>query len=223
MKKPFKIGCLVIFVIGLLLMIGQAIWVSKEGPTQAFTFLNSGGATRSVTFERIDKDGKPQDVYTINNVMKTDQFIHNQIPVGDYKVSVWNADKSLFKSFDFKVALQDPEKTNHYPFRLDVAMDKMYTIVNMNALYEGNSLAEFMSKAAGTKQSGIKFEKFYDGSVPFFVPEEYAARTFVDVDGKIPSKVKYGEMVYGLFAFPKSLPKDQVEAEIVSQIAEKIK
>lgn len=223
MKKTVKIGSLIFVIFVLIVVVGTVISKWKNGPTQSFTFLNSGYSNRSVTFERIEKEGKLEDSYMINNELNLNQYAYDQVPIGKYLVSVWNSDKTLFNSFEFDVVNKESEKDLHQPIRLDLAMDKMYTIVNLNALYEGESFAEFMSNAAGTKQSKIKFEKFYDGSLPFFVADEYASRTFVDIDDEIPSKVKYGEMVYGLFAFPKNLPKDQVEAEIYLQIGKKLK
>lgn len=223
MKKPFKIGCLIFLVIGLVLMIGQFIWNWKEGPTQTFALLNTAEITRSVTFEKKGKKEDSTGVYTIDNTLKKGNFEYVQVTPGKYTVSIWNADKSLYKSFDYPVILENPNKTNYQPFRLDIALDKVFTVVNLNFLYEGNAFSEFMSNAVGSKQTKLKFEKFYKGDEPFFIPDEYTGRTFVDLDDKIPSKVKYGEMVYGLFAFPRTLPKEQVEAEILTQIASKMK
>ncbi|OJV52779.1 MAG: hypothetical protein BGO31_03190 [Bacteroidetes bacterium 43-16] len=223
MKKPVRIGCLLFLVLGLALILGQFLWKWKEGPTQAFTFLNTAAVSRSVTFEKIGKEGTLEKIYTIDNKLAHNQFSYNQVPPGNYQVTIWNDDKSELKTFDFQVILNDAEKTNHQPFRLDIALDKVYAVVHLNVLYEGEAFASFMSKAAGTHQTKLQFEKFYDGSKPFYVADEYTTRTFIDIDDKIPSKVKYGELVYGLFAFPKSLSKDQVEAEIIAQIKSKIK
>ncbi|RZJ91397.1 MAG: hypothetical protein EOO20_05195 [Chryseobacterium sp.] len=223
MKKPVKIGCLIFLVVGLALIIGQFIWKWKEGPTQAFAFLNTADVSRSVTFEQIGKEGTSEKIYTIDNKLANNQFSYDQVPPGNYQVTIWNDDKSELKTFDFQVILNDPDKTNHQPFRLDISLDKVYAVVNLNFLYEGETFASFMSKAAGTHQTKLQFEKFYDGRKPFYVADEYTTRTFVDIDDKIPSEVKYGELVYGLFAFPRSLPKDQIEAEIVAQIKSKIK
>ncbi len=39
----------------------------------------------------------------------------------------------------------------------------------------------------------------------------------------LPTNVKYGEVVYGLFAFEKSLPEDQIQDNLFNQISNKIK
>ena len=56
--------------------------------------------------------------------METNQFSHTSGSVGEYTVSVWNSDKSLFKSFDFKVPLQDLKKPIITLFVLDVGWTK---------------------------------------------------------------------------------------------------
>lgn len=224
MNKKFKIGCLALVIFAVLFFIvGIAIQRWNDAPSRSFAFLNTSDVTRSVTFERIEKDSSLADVYTIDSELKPNQEVFEQVPPGKYKISVWNQDKSLYQSVAFEVTLKDPKKWDYHVVRFDLAMDKIYAVVNLNALYEGKSFAEYMSNAAGTKREKLRIEKFYDGSAPFIVPETYTFRTFVDISDKIPAKVKYGEIVYGLFSFPKTLPEDEIETTLFSQIAEKIK
>lgn len=227
MQKKFKIGCLALVILGVIGIIGMIVGVSiqkwHDGPTQSIAFLNTADVVRSVTFERIEENGNLADVYTVDSEIKPGKELIERAAPGNYKVKVWNPDKSLYNSTDFEVKLKDPKKSEHLLYRFDLAMDKIYAVVNLNALYEGKSFAEYMSNAVGTRQEKLRIEKLYDGSAPFFVPETYTARTFVDINDEIPSEVKYGEIVYGLFAFPKDLPEDQINGALLAQISEKIK
>lgn len=223
MNKFFKIGCLVVVGFVVIVMIGATIAKWYEDPTQSIAFLNSGSVARSVTFERIGADGKLSDTYTVDSTLEPNQTLIEKVTEGNYKVSVWNLDKNLYKSIEYKITLKNPKKSNYQLYRFDLAMDKIYTIVNLNALYEGNAFSDYMSKAVGTKRDQLRIEKFYDGGSLFIVPETYTDRTFVDIDDKIPTNVKYGEVVYGLFAFDKSLPEDQIQDNLFNQIGNKIK
>jgi hypothetical protein len=223
MNKFFRIGCLIIFILGIIAIVGVSIERWHDSPTQTIAFLNTSDATRSVTFERIENDGKLAETYTIDSDIKPNQTIIEKVPAGNYKVSVWNQDKSLYKSTDFEVKLKDPKKSNYQLYRYDIAMDKIYAVVNLNALYKGNWFADYMANSTGTKLEKLRIEKLYYGGQLFFVRENYTSRTFIDIDDKLPKKVKYGEVVYGLFEFPKTLPDNQIEAAIYTQIAEKMK
>lgn len=223
MKKPVKIGCLFLFILGIIGVVAVAIERWHDGPIQSIAFLNTSDTIRSVTFERFENDSSLADTYTVDSEIKPGRTVIGKVPAGNYKVRVWNPDKSLYKSVDFKIVLKDPEKSNFQLYRFDLAMDKIYAVVNLNALYEGDSFADYMSNAVGTRRENLKIEKLYDGGRPFFVPETYTFRTFIDTDDKLPKEVKYGEMVYGLFAFPKTLPEDEIETELYMQISQKMK
>lgn len=168
-------------------------------------------------------DTTTADSYTINLTVKPNKEVIGQVPEGDYKITVWNQDETYYNSTYFTVKLKDPKKSNYQLYRFDLAMDKIYAIVYLNALYEGNSFAEEMARAAGTSREKLKVEQLYDGAEPFFVSEDYAFRTFVDLDKKMPKKVKYGEMVYGLFSFPKAFEDEEIQPELYRQIIEKMK
>jgi hypothetical protein len=223
MNKVFKLGCLAVAILIAIGIVGVAIERWHDAPTQSIAFLNTADVTRSVTFERIDANGKLADRYTVDSDVKPNQTLIERVPEGNYKVSVWNPDESLYHAADFKVVLPDPKKSNYQLYRFDLAMDKIYAIVNLNALYEGNSFADHMSEAAGTKREQLRIEKLYDGGAPFFVPENYTFRTFVDLEDKIPTNVKYGEIVYGLFTFPKTVREDQIQVALFRKISEKHK
>lgn len=223
MKKFFKVGCLIFVVLVGLSLIGLIIQKCHDAPTQSIALLNTSDVTRSVTFEQIEDDGKPADTYFINHEVKPNQTVIEKVPEGNYKVKVWNEDESLYDETDFKVTLKDSKKSDYRLYRFDLAMDKVYAIVNLNALYEGSFFADYMSNAVGTKREKLHIEKLYDGGTPFLVSENYTSRTFVDTDDKIPTKIKYGEVVYGLFSFLKTVPEDQTETALYEQIAKKIK
>lgn len=223
MNKYFKIGCLAIVVLFIIVIIGATVEKWNNAPTQSIAFLNSGAAARSVTFEKIEKDGKISDLYTVDTTVEPNKTVIEEVPEGNYRISVWNMDKNLYKSAECKITLADPKKSNYQLQRFDIAMDKIYAIVNLNALYEGDSFADHMSKAVGTSNNKLKIEKLYDGASLFFVPETYTFRTFIDTDDKLPAKVKYGEVVYGLFAFPKTTAEDQIQENLYKQIIHKTK
>lgn len=223
MKKFIKIGCLIFFILVIIAIVGVSIEKWNNAPTQSIAFLNTSDVTRSITFERIEKNGKLADTYTVDSEIKPNRTLVEKVPAGNYKVSVWNQDKSLYKSTIFEIRLKDPSESNYQLYRFDLAMDKIYAIVNLNALYEGNWFATHMANAVGTKNEKLKIEKLYDGSQFFFIPETYTYRTFIDTDDKVPTKVKYGEMVYGLFQFSKTLPDDEIEEALYTQILEKVK
>ena len=223
MNKFFKIGCLVVVVFVVIVMIGATIAKWNDAPTQSIAFLNSSSVARSVTFERIGVNGKLSETYTVDTTIEPNQTLIEKVTEGNYKVSVWNLDKNLYKETEYKIVLKNPKESNYELYRFDLAMDKIYSVVNLNALYEGNSFTDYMSKAVGTKHDKLRIEKFYDGGSLFLVPETYTSRTFVDIDDKIPTKVKYGEVVYGLFAFEKSLPEDQIQENLFNQIVTRIK
>lgn len=223
MNKFFKIGCLVFVLLFIIAVIGTTIIKWYDVPMQSVAFLNSTNEAKSVTFERIKEDGKLSDTYTINITVEPNKTVIGKVPEGNYKVSVWKSNNDLYKSIDYKVTLKNSQESNYQLYRFDLAMDKMYAVVNLNALYEGGSFADSMSKAVGTKNNNLRIEKFYNGDSFFFVAETYTSRTFVDMDDKIPTNAKYGEMVYGLFAFPKTLPHDQVKEHLFRQIMNKTK
>lgn len=221
MNKFFKVGCLIIFILVGLGIAGASLKIWYEDPSQSIAFLNISEVARSVTFERVEKNGKLADSYTIDSDIQPNETLIKKVPDGDYKVTVWNKDNSLFGSTDFKVQLKDPKKSSYELYRFDLAMDKIYTIVDLNAMYKGNSFATHMANAVGTKREKLQIEKLYDGSHFFLVPETYTSRTFVDIDDKLPKNVKYGEMVYGLFAFSKTVPRNEIETAIYAQILKK--
>lgn len=223
MNKFFKIGCLLVVLLVCIAIVGVTIEKWTTAPTQSIAFLNSSEAAKSVTFERIGADGKLADTYTVDSTVEPNQTVIEKVPQGHYKISVWNLDKSLYKATESKITLKNPKESNDQLYRFDVAMDKIYTIVNLNALYEGNTFADYMSKAVGTKNNRLKIEKFYDGATLFFIPETFTFRTFIDLDDKIPTKVSYGEVVYGLFQFPKTLPEEQLQEALFKRIGAKLR
>lgn len=223
MNKFFKVGCLIIFILGMLGIVGVLLEKWYDVPAQSIALLNTSDVVRSVTFEQIEKNGKLADSYTINRHIKPNQTLIEKVPAGNYKVTVWNEDKSLFGSTAFKAQLKDPKKSDYQLYRFDLSMDKIYAIVALNSIYEGNSFATHMANAAGSKRENLKIEKLFDGGRFFLIPETYTSRTFVDIDDSLPKNVKYGEMVYGLFAFSKTEPHKGIESAIYAQILEKVK
>lgn len=221
MKKIFKIGCGAI--IGLF-AIAYAIYYynyGSGGPTQAVKFMNTGTELRSVTFEQIMPDGKLEKIYTIDSKIKPNESLIQQVPAGNYKISVWDTNDSLVKASEYKLELPKADESNYELMRFDLAVDKLLVLVNMNSLYGGNAIADHMSKAMGTKSDGIKIAKVYDGELPFLIEEMYTIRTIIDLEEDFPDRIKYGNVVYGLFAIPKALPKDQLQNALIKEIAKK--
>lgn len=221
MKRFLKIGCIGIAVFVVVIMIVASIWESNAPATQSIAFLNTGNAMRSVTFERVKADGQLADTYAITNELKPDETVIERVTEGIYKIKVWDASETLVGSADFEVKLKNPEESDYQLYRFDLAMDKVFAVVNLNSMYEGNAFAEHMAKAVGTQRDYLKVEKLYDGRAPFLVPENFTSRTFVDLSDAIPSSVKYGQVVYGLFALPKTLREDQLQTTLLSQITKR--
>lgn len=221
MKKFFKIGCGAI--IGLF-AIAYAIYYynyGSGGPTQAVKFMNTGTELRSVTFEQIMPDGKLEKIYTIDSKIKPDESLIQQVPPGNYKISVWDTNDSLVKASEYKLVLPKPDESNYELMRFDLAVDKLFVLVNMNSMYEGNAIAEHMSNAMGTKSNAIRIAKVYEGDLPFLIEEAYTIRTIIDLEEDFPDRKKYGNVIYGLFAIPKALPKDQLQSALFEEIAKK--
>ncbi|GAA5082583.1 hypothetical protein GCM10023210_00080 [Chryseobacterium ginsengisoli] len=223
MNKVFKIGCLIFVLLFIICVVGVTIEKWNNAPTQTIAFLNSSKEIKSVTLERIKENGQLSDTYTVNRTVEPNKTVIEKVPEGNYKVSVWKSDNNLYNSTEYKIKLKNPKESNYQLYRFDLAMDKIYAIVNLNALYEGNSFADYMSNAVGTQHKKLRIEKFYNGGSLFFVPETYTFRTFVDINDEIPTRVKYGEVVYGLYAFPKTLPGNQVQDNLFRQIIDKTK
>ncbi|WP_300485992.1 hypothetical protein [Flavobacterium sp.] len=223
MKKIFKIGCVAFIA---LIAIAYAIYYIQNGPTgptQSIKFMNTGTELRSVTFEQIMPDGKLEKIYTIDQKIKPGESLIKQVPAGNYKVSVWDTNDSLVKASDYKLVLPNPDESNYELMRFDLAVDKLFVLVNMNSLYEGNAIAEHMANAAGTKSNGIRIAKVYEGDLPFLIEEAYTIRTIIDLEEDFPSSKKYGNVIYGLFAIPKDLPKEQLQRALMEEIVKKTK
>lgn len=223
MKKFFKIGCLAFIALIAIAYVIYYIQNGSTGPTQAIKFMNTGTELRSVTFEQIMTDGKLEKIYTIDSKIKPDESLIQQVPTGNYKISVWDSNDSLVKSSEYQLKLPKPDESNYELMRFDLAVDKNFVLVNMNSMYGGNAIAEHMSKAMGTKSYGIRIAKIYDGQLPFLLDENYTIRTIIDLEEDFPDRIKYGNVVYGLFAIPKELPKEQFQQALMEQIVKKTK
>ena len=100
-------------------------------------------------------------------------------------------------------------------------MDKDFYVLNLNALYGGNSFAEHMSSAVGTNRDQISIAEKFDGSNIFMVPERITKRTWTNWGGDIPESVKYGEVVYGIYDLPKNISEDELNAAVISRVLQK--
>ncbi len=223
MSKFFKIGCGAFIA---FFAIAYAFYYYETGgskPTQSIKFLNTSDATKSVTFEKIEADGKLEKAYYVNSKAKPGDFVIEMVPEGHYKIKVWDAEDNLVKEIDYTVKLPNPEKSNYELVRFDMAQDKAFVIVNMNSLYKGGAIAEHMSQAMGTKRSGLTIAKAYNGQKPFMLDENITIRKVIDFEDDFPSSIKYGVTVYGIFAVPLSLKGEDAENYLMNEVAKRFK
>ncbi|MFK7818649.1 MAG: hypothetical protein AB8G99_08015 [Planctomycetaceae bacterium] len=216
------IGLLLGGFIALTLAGGVVIGLvagAADGPRQSFKLINTGDEKRSVTFEGIDADGTLSDTWFIDEEVPPGGSVIERIPEGKYRITVWGEDGNSVSTTDFEFSLPVEGESNYQLYRFDVAIDKVFVVMNLNALYEGNSFAEHMSEAVGTNSSQLSVEAEYAGGQPFLVPQKFADRTFVDLKETVPRKVKYGEVVYRLMCYPKELDQNEVPAFLQSQLA----
>lgn len=188
------------FVIFLILggIILGIIANEHDGARQYFRIFNTSEEQKSVTFEMIYENGTPSDVWAINEIISPGNTVNKTLLPGTYLVKIWDHEDELESKFDFSFSLPNPEESNYNYYRFDVAMDKDFRIVDMAAAYEGSSLANTMSKAVGTYQDNILVVETYKGNMPFLIPESYTSRTFIDIYEDMPSRIKYGELIYRL-------------------------
>ncbi|MBD3583509.1 hypothetical protein [Flavobacterium selenitireducens] len=221
MKRFLKIGCGAILGFIAITMVVAAIVESNSAPTQSIMFLNTGPELRTVTLEMVGADGKLSDGYYIHSEVACGQTLVERVPEGDYHIKVWRPDDSLAHSVDFKVALPDSTQSNYELYRFDLSADKVFALVNLNFLYEGNSFASHMSKAVGTKRERPGVAQMYDGTKPFLIEDTYSSQKFVDVHESLPHDIQYGNMVYGLFPIPGKLPEQEFENYLLKKITDK--
>ena len=222
MTKFFKILGIVFCGLIVLSLVFSTIDERQNGPRQSFEFLNTSCCTKSVTFEGFNDNDQLSNTWSINDSIKASDILINRIKPNKYKVTVWTDQGALHNEMVFKFDLENPNESSYELYRFDLAMDKHFAIVNLNAIYSGGSFAEIMSETVGTNQSSINIVEIYDGSVPFLVSEEYTNRTFVDLKDKLPSEVRYGEVVYGLFYYPSSLSENQAHDYVLKQVYDKL-
>ena len=217
-----KIIIRILFVIIGLLFVGGFVLgevaEAYDGPMQSFRLLNTSKTKKSVTFEWIDNDGNPSNIWSVDEVLEPNYKIIKRINPGRYIVKVWDEEDNLLKEFEFQFELENPEESNYNLYRFDLAMDKYFTVIDLNAVYEGNSLAESLSTAVGTNKQALTIKEIYKGDLPFLIPETITNRTFVELNESIPSRIKFGEIVYGLFAVSDTLN----ESEMYTYISEKL-
>ncbi len=223
MKKVVKIGCIGLAVLFAIVIAITVIVEKQDGPRQSIKFLNTSNTTKSVTFEMRDKNGViDTTTYYVDKFIKPGESTIERIPEGNYVIKVWNADNSLHDKTDFVCKLPVPGENCYDLYRFDLAMDKMYVVSCLNYVYEGGDFATHMSNAMGTHYEKLKLEKGYSGKAPFMVSENYTGRTFVDVEDKLPSSKKYGQIVYGLFDIPNNLDSNAAMARLNEKIEAKL-
>ncbi|UII77382.1 hypothetical protein LV716_06315 [Flagellimonas sp. HMM57] len=214
MKKGLKIGCSVLIVLMLIAVVFGVIADRSDGPRQSFKFVNTSNGTKSVTFEMFNADGELSDVWYVDEKLEPNSSIIKRIPEGKYKISVWDDNDNLYKEIIFEFKLENPDESDYRLYRFDLAMDKHHVLVCMNALYEGNSLSESISKVAGTNHNSLKIEQIYNGNLPYRISETYTGRTFKDLGESLPRTIRSRELIYRLFAFPDSLSTNQIDKKL---------
>ncbi|MBO6515604.1 MAG: hypothetical protein JJ975_03545 [Bacteroidia bacterium] len=217
-----KLGKIILIVVGLFIVAAIVMGRMAEkadGPRQSFQFLNTSEAVKSVTFEMINDDGTMSNTWYANEEVGPGDDVIKRLPPGNYLIKVWDDQESLYDTCWFAFQLPDAEKSNHHLMRFDLAMNKTFAVAYLNAVYSGNSFAEHMSEAVGTNAETLRLEETYDGTLPFMVEDKYTRRTWVGLGEKLPGKIKYGEVVYGLFAFPGDTPPDQLSKALYDEVA----
>ncbi|WP_024772089.1 hypothetical protein [Aquimarina macrocephali] len=190
------------FVVFLILCGGILGIIENEydGARQYFRMFNTSEEQKSVTFEMIYENGTPSNVWAINEIIDSENVVNTKLLPGTYLVKVWDHEDVLENEFEFSFSLPNPEESNYNYYRFDLAMNKDFRVVDMAAVYEGNSLVNTMSKAVGTYQDDILVVETYKGDRPFLISETYTDRTFIDVYEDMPSRIRYGELIYRLEA-----------------------
>ncbi len=222
MNKIVKIGGIVLGVLFLAAAIMGTIAEKSDGPRQSFKFINTSNAVKSVTFEMIEENDSLSGTWYVNEEIQPNSSIIKRIPEGRYKIEVWDDKELLYQETEFSFQLKDPTQSDFQLYRFDLAMDKKFALVYLNAVYSGNALAEEMSKAIGTNSTSLQVKKIYDGQHPFLVSEQYTGRTFIDLEDGLPSSVKYGEVVYGLFHLDNTLTESELYQQIPAQVNKKL-
>jgi hypothetical protein len=222
MNKIVKIGGIILGVLFLAAAIMGTIAENSDGPRQSFKFINTSNAVKSVTFEMIEENDSLSGTWYVNEEIQPNSSLIKRIPEGRYKIEVWDEKELLYQETEFSFQLKDPTQSDFQLYRFDLAMDKKFALVYLNAVYSGNALAEEMSKAVGTNSNSLQVEKIYDGQRPFLVSEQYTGRTFIDLEDDLPSSVKYGEVVYGLFHVSNTLTESELYEKIPTQVSKKL-
>lgn len=215
MKKYLKyvgIFFAAMFVITIIIAVTERM---VYGPTQAFIFFNTSNEARSITFNKIFEDGTVEKMYTIDTILKPNNVVYKNIPADNYQIQIWDSKEYLVDSFDLKIVLEDSTKSETNAYRIDLALDKVFAVVNLNALYE-------KSVFSYSNNETLKLGKLYDGKAPFFVDKQYTIYTFIDIHEDLPSSIKARQTLYGLFAIPASLPESELLSYIVKQIEPKM-
>lgn len=198
MKTVVKI---ILIFLGLLFLGGVilgSIANQQDGNRQSFCLLNTSNESKSTTFEAINKNGEQSNEWSIDEKINPGEQKITQILPGKYLVKVWNKEDKLENEFEFEFSLDNPNESNYNLYRFDLAMDKNFALVNMNALYEGNSLSNTLASALGSNQEQLYYEAQYKGNQPFIIPDVYNKYTFIDLGEELPSRKKIGETIYQL-------------------------
>lgn len=199
MKKALKIIGIVFVILIIASAILGTIADKHDGPRQSFLLVNTSETTKSVTFDLINENDTAKEGRYLNETVLANESVIKRIPEGKYTISVWDEDDYLYDETEFEFKLKNSEESDYSLYRFDLAMDKNFFVLNLNALYSGNDFAEHMSNAVGTNNSQIEITKSYKSNIPFLIPDQYTGKTFIDLNEDLPTNIKYGESVYGLF------------------------
>ena len=133
------------------------------------------------------------------------------MPPRHYKVDVWDSHDKFIETQNFRLTLKNPEESDYHLYYFDMALDKDFMIVDLNGLYEKSVMSV-------NYRSGYSVAKVYDGAKPFQVSEEYTDRQWLGLDTKLPNKVSWGAVVYGMFPVLKSANDEQRSQSLGDQI-----
>lgn len=204
MKKILRILGIIVLTFIVLAVILAIIQEKVDGPTQTFAFYNTSNMLKDVTFQLYWDDGTIEDSYTNLIAIEPGDTVFKQVPPGTYKIVVWDENNKFYNKVQ-KFSFELPEgKSDYHAYYFDLSMDKNFGIASLNHLFAGGDFAESMANAVGTNKN-LTIEIIYPGTEPFQVNTRYSNRTFLDLYDALPKEIKYGELLYGMFAVPDNI------------------
>lgn len=218
MKKFLKIFGIVFLVLIVLSIFTRILSDNSEIPRQSIYFTNTSTEKLSVTFEGINEDNPSDDYRLLDEIIKPNSIVIEKVRPGRYQIQVRDSEGKLKGESETKFSIPRSKKAGHHLMYFDLAMDKDFYVLNLSAVFSGNLLAEHKADNDAAPQDRLIIEEKYDGASTFTVPERITKRTWVNLGDNIPTTVKHGEVVYGLYAIPKEINEKEVYKSLVESV-----